>query len=90
MLDSVFHILKVSVVVAVCAIFMLAINTIINLIVTLVFHNVVGEVFALGSMFMPFNAGIVFANLGLAISAILAFLVAKKIFDLTSWSISSI
>lgn len=90
MIDTVFNILKVTAIVAVCAVFMVAINALLSLIVTIVFHNVIGEIFGLVSMFLPFNAGPVFGALGTATVAILAFLIAKKIFDLTSWSISSI
>ena len=90
MLDTVFNILKISVIVAVCAVFMVAINALVNLIVTIVFANVIGEFFALVSMYLPFNAGSVFGAIGLAISGILAFLIAKKIFDLTSWTISTV
>lgn len=90
MLDTVFNILKVTVIVLVCAVFMVAINFLLNLITTLVFHNVIGEVLSLASMFLPFNALAVFGAIGTATVAILSFLIAKKIFDLTSWSISAI
>lgn len=90
MIDTVFNILKVTAIVMVSAIFMVAITGLLNLIVTIIFHNVIGEVFALASMFLPFNALNVFGAIGTATIAILSFLIAKKIFDLTSWSISSI
>lgn len=90
MLDAVFNVLKVTVIIAVCAVFMVAITTLLNLITTIVFGNVIGEILALISMFLPFNAVAVFGALGSATVAILSFLIAKKIFDLTSWSISSI
>lgn len=90
MVETLFNVLKVSVVVAVCAVFMLAINAILSLIVSVVFGNVVGEILALISMFLPFNALAVFGAIGTATVAILAFLIAKKIFDLTSWGISSV
>lgn len=89
MLDTIFNILKITVIVAVCAIFMVAINALLSLIVTIVFHNVIGEILHLASMFLPFNAGPVFGALGTATVAILTFLIAKKIFDLTSWGIST-
>lgn len=90
MIDAVFNILKVTVIVAVCAVFMVAITALLNLITSVVFGNVIGEVFALISMYLPFNAGAVFGALGSATVAILSFLIAKKIFDLTSWGISSV
>lgn len=90
MMDTIFNILKVTVVIAVSAVFMIAITNLLNLITSIVFGNVIGEILGLISMFLPFNAGIVFGALGSATIAILSFLIAKKIFDLTSWSISSI
>ena len=90
MVDSVFRILKITVIVTICAVFMLAIYNFTGLILSVVFGNVVGEVLGLISMYLPFNAAAVFGTLGAATAAILSFLIAKKIFDLTSWSISSI
>ena len=90
MLETAFNILKITVIVAVCAVFMVAINALISTITSIIFANVIGEFFALVSMYLPFNAGAVFGSIALAISAILAFLIAKKIFDLTSWSISAV
>lgn len=90
MIQTVFNVLKITAIVAICAVFMVAITTLLNLITSIVFGNVIGEIFALISMFLPFNALAVFGAIGTATVAILSFLIAKKIFDLTSWSISSI
>lgn len=90
MIETVFNILKVTVVIAIAAVFMTAIIALINTINAIIFGNVVGEVFAILSACLPFNAGVVFASIGTACSAIFAFLIAKKIFDLTSWSVSAI
>lgn len=90
MVDTVFNILKITAIVGVAAIFMVAITTLLNLISALVFSSVVGEILTLISMYLPFNALAVFGAIGTATIAILSFLIAKKIFDLTSWSISSI
>ena len=90
MIEAVFNVLKITVIIGICAIFMVAITTLLNLITTIVFGNVIGEILALISMFLPFNAVAVFGAIGTATVAILSFLIAKKIFDLTSWSISSI
>ena len=90
MVEAIFNVLKVTAIIAVCAVFMVAITILLNLITSIVFGNVIGEIFALISMFLPFNALAVFGAIGSATVAILSFLIAKKIFDLTSWSISSI
>ena len=90
MAETIFNFLKVSVCIAIGAVFLVAINTLINLIATVVFTSVVGEFFIIVSNCLPFNASAVFGVLGTACSAILAFLISKKIFDLTSWSISTV
>lgn len=90
MVDTIFNILKVTVVIAVAAVFMVAITNLIALISSIVFGNIIGEILALISMYLPFNAFVVFGSIGTATVAILSFLIAKKIFDMTSWSISSV
>ena len=90
MVDTVFNTLKFTVVIAVAAVFMVAIHALLSLITSVIFGNVIGEILVLVSMFLPFNALAVFGAIGTATVAILSFLIAKKIFDLTSWSISSI
>ena len=90
MLDSLFNVLKITVVVAIAAVFMVAITNLVNLIVSLTIGNVAAEIFGIMSCCLPFNASAVFGALFEATVAILSFLIAKKIFDLTSWSIYSI
>lgn len=90
MLDTVFRILKITAIVAVASAFMVAINAIFSLIISIATNNVIGEILGIMSCCLPFNALAVFGGLFVACNAILAFLIAKKIFDLTSWSISSI
>lgn len=90
MLDTVFNILKVTAVISVSFIFGVAITGLVNLIASVVFGNVIGETLSLVSMYLPFNAAAVFGSIASALVGILAFMIAKKIFDLTSWSISSI
>lgn len=90
MLETVFRVLKITAIVVVCGVFMFAINALLTFISSLVFTSVIGEVFAIMSACLPFNALAVFGALGVATNVILSFLIAKKIFDLTSWSISSV
>lgn len=90
MAETIFNVLKITVILAIAAVFMVAIQNLLNLISSVIFGNVIGEFFALISMYLPFNALNVFGAIGTATIAILSFLIAKKIFDLTSWSISSI
>lgn len=90
MLDTIFNILKVTAVIFVASVFMVAIINLLNLIQSVLFGNVIVEFFSLISMYLPFNALNVFGAIGIATVSILSFLIAKKIFDLTSWSISSV
>lgn len=90
MLETAFNLLKVTAVVLVASVFLLAITNLLNFIQTVIFHNVIAEILGWISMYLPFNALSVFGALGTATIAILSFLIAKKIFDLTSWSISSV
>ncbi len=62
-------------------VFMTAITTLLKLLTTIVFANVVGEVLGIMSACLPFDAGAVFGAMGTAIAAILSFLVAQKIYD---------
>lgn len=90
MIDTVFNILKITVVIAIAAVFMVTINTFITFIGQVIFGGFISEFFALISMYLPFNALSVFGAIGTATVAILSFMIAKKIFDLSSWSISAI
>ena len=90
MLDTVFNILKITVIVAIAAVFMVAITNLLLLIQSVIFGNFIVEFFSLISMYLPFDALTVFGSIGTATIAILSFLIAKKIFDLTSWSVSAV
>lgn len=90
MLDTVFNILKITAIVAIAAVFMVAITNLLLLIQTVIFGNFIVEFFSLISMYLPFDALTVFGSIGTATIAILSFLIAKKIFDLTSWSVSAV
>lgn len=90
MLETVFNILKVSVAVVIGGIFLVAINTLLNFISMVFVDTIFHEILIVISDCLPFNASAVFFGLLAAMNAILAFLIAKKIFDLTSWSLSSV
>ena len=86
MVDTIFNILKITVIVAIATVFMVAITNLVSLISSIIFGNIIGEILALISMYLPFNAYVVFGSIGTATVAILSFLIAKKIFDMTSCS----
>lgn len=74
--------------IAVGLVFMSAISTLLNLITSVAFGNVIGEVLGIISCCLPFNALAVFSAVGNVCSAILAFLIAQKIYNLTSARLS--
>ena len=79
---------KLALVIAVATAFFTAITTSINLLTTIVFNNIIGEVFGIMSACLPFNALAVFSAIGTSSAAILSFLVAQKIFNLTGNSLN--
>lgn len=81
--------IKLALVIAVATALFTAITTIINLLTTVLFDNIIGEVLGIMSACLPFNALAVFSAIGTATSAILAFLIAQKIFNLTNSSINA-
>ena len=76
--------IKWAFIIAVGATFLVAINALLTGLSSLVFGGVIAEVLGIMGCCLPFDAGAVFASIGLSISAILAFMVAQKIYDLTS------
>ena len=74
--------------IAIGLVFMTAISTLLNLITSVVFGNVIGEVLGIISCCLPFNALAVFSAIGTTCSAILSFLIAKKIWELTGAKLS--
>lgn len=87
--DTLYHFLKISAVIAVAGVFLFAITNLLSFVESVIFGGVVSEYFAMISMFLPFDASAVFGSCGVVFTAILSFMLARKIFDLTSWSISA-
>lgn len=80
--DGFLKVIKMVVIIIVALAFYAAIKTLLTLLGTIVSSSVIGEVFGLASMFLPFNASAVFSSIGSVISGILTFLIARKIFNL--------
>lgn len=74
--------------IAIALTFMTAITTLLNLITSIAFGGVISEVLGIMSCCLPFNALAVFSALGTACSAILSFLIAQKIYNLTGAKLS--
>lgn len=64
--------------------FMTAINALINLLVSVATTSVIGEVLGIISNSLPFSVSAVMGGITTVLNAILSFMVAKKIYDLTS------
>ena len=79
--DSVVYAVKVSLSVAAGLAFFVVLQALINSFASWAATGVVFEIFALVSMFLPFNALAVMTSLLASITAILAFLVGKKIYE---------
>lgn len=77
-------IVKVLAIVGFGSIFAGAILSLVGLLSNAVMTSVIGEFFAIVSLCLPFNPAVVFGSILLIIQGVLAFLVAKKIYDLTS------
>ena len=73
---------KVFILITLSASFMIAISTLLNFVGTISAHSVIGEVFGIISCCLPFNALAVMSALGNVISGILAFIIARKIYNL--------
>lgn len=80
---------KLALCIAIATAMFTAISTIINLITSVVFNNIIGEVLGIVSACLPFNALAVFSSIGNASAAILSFLVAQKIYNMSHGIISA-
>lgn len=89
MIEGAWRVIKVSAVIVACALFMTAILTLFSLAETLFFGGVFSEILIIISCCLPFNALAVFGSVGVVCAGALAFLIAKKIFDLSSWGLNS-
>jgi len=76
--------MKMAFVIGVSITFFTAIVNLLNLVVMIAFNNVIGEVFHIISCCLPFDSNAVFGAIALAINGIFAFMIASKIFNLTT------
>lgn len=81
-------VLKIVASVAIATVFAGAIVSLVGMLEAVIFGSIVGEVFGILSVCLPFNPAVVFGSINLIIIGILAFLVAKKVYELTSNLIS--
>lgn len=82
--ESVVYAIKIGLAVAIASVFAAAIVVLVSGLFSLVLTSIVGEVLAIISVCLPFNPVPVFGAFQLSMAGILAFLVAKKIYNLCS------
>lgn len=76
--------IKWGFIIACGVVFAAAILSLLNLLSSLTFGGVISEVFGIMSMCLPFDLSAILSAIGVSITAILAFLVAKKVYELTT------
>lgn len=81
--ESLVYAIKIGLAIACTAAFVAAIITLVSLLVSFVGNSMLGEIIGLISIYLPFNPAPVFATVSSTITAILAFLVAKKVWSMT-------
>lgn len=80
--SSVVYAVKIALVVSATLALVVALNALIIGVTTFATNTALGEIIALISIYLPFSGGIFFGVISTALTAILAFLVAKKIYEL--------
>ena len=81
--NSIVYALKVALTVAATLAVVVAINALISGVALLTTNTALGEIIALISIYLPFNGGYFFGIISTAMTAILAFMVARKVYELT-------
>lgn len=81
--DSVVYAIKIGLAVSATMIFVTAIIALVSLLTSLVSSSIIGEILGILSVYLPFNPVPVFVGVTSSITAILSFLIARKIWDIT-------
>lgn len=81
--ESLVYAIKIALAVAATMAFVAAIITIVGLLTAFVANTMLGEILGVISVFLPFNPSAVFGSVMSTLTAILAFLVAKKVWSMT-------
>ena len=82
--ESIVYALKMALAVAVFIAFMSAIILVLSIITGVTSSTALGEIIGLISVYLPFNPETVFASVATCISALISFLIAKKIYAITN------
>lgn len=81
--ESIVYAIKTAIIVVAVATFTASLFAITSTIMSFASNSVLGEALGLISVFLPFNAGTVFASIVSAFNVILIWVIARKIFELT-------
>lgn len=81
--ESLVYAIKIALAVACTMAFVVAIITLMSFLISLATSTVLGEVFGLISVYLPFNPATIFGSVSATIVGIIAFLIARKVWDLT-------
>lgn len=84
LLEGAFVVIKILALVGFGILFATAIIALIGLFSSFVSTSIIGEVFAIISLCLPFDASVVFSGLVVGMEGIITFLIARKIYELTS------
>lgn len=82
--ESAVYAIKITIVIAATMTFVAAILSLVGLLTSFLTNTVLAEIVGLISIYLPFQPSYLFAGLTSLITAFLAFLVAQKVYQLTT------
>lgn len=81
--ESLVYTIKIALAVAASMAFVVAIITLMSFIISLGTSSILGEIFGLISVYLPFNPALIFGTISTTIIGIIAFLIARKVWNIT-------
>lgn len=86
--DLIVNGIKWTFIISLSLVFVTAIHNLLSLLTLSIFGDIISDVFHVISCCLPFNAFAVFGAIETSMSAVLTFLIAQKIYNLTSQHIT--
>lgn len=80
--ETILYAIKIGLIVAAVVLFVAATTQMFNFVVAFASASIIGEVFGIISMCLPFNALAVFTSLFAAFDVVLAWVLARKLFSI--------
>lgn len=81
--ESLVYTIKIALAVAASMAFVVAIITLMSFLISLGTSSILGEIFGLISVYLPFNPALIFGTISTTIIGIIAFLIARKVWYIT-------